>query len=100
VLSRCGATCRCTELHSVAFPRGTGYTDGVKLTVEFDRETDGRWIASVPELAGVHVYGESRDRALAKVLSLAYSVLADEVEHGERDASTLLSVTFDMGEAA
>ena len=48
----------------------------MRLTVEFDRETDGRWIASVPELAGVHVYGESRDQALAKVLSLAYSVLA------------------------
>jgi predicted RNase H-like HicB family nuclease len=72
----------------------------VKFTVEFDRETDGRWIASVPELAGVHVYGDTRDQALAKVLSLAYSVLADEVENGERDAATLLSVTFQMHEAA
>jgi predicted RNase H-like HicB family nuclease len=27
----------------------------VKFTMEFDREIDGRWIASVPELAGVHV---------------------------------------------
>jgi predicted RNase H-like HicB family nuclease len=72
----------------------------VKFTVEFDRETDGRWIASVPELAGVHVYGDTRDQALAKVLSLAYSVLADEVENGERDAATLLSVTFQTHEAA
>ncbi len=72
----------------------------MKLTVEFDRETDGRWIASVPELAGVHVYGESRDQALAKALSLAYNVLADEVEHGERDAKTLLSMTVDTREAA
>jgi hypothetical protein len=38
--------------------------------------------------------------APAKVLSLAYSMPADDVEHGERDASTLLSVTFDMREAA
>jgi predicted RNase H-like HicB family nuclease len=72
----------------------------VKLTVEFDRETDGRWIASVPELAGVHVYGESRDQALAKVVSLAYTMLADEVENGERNAQTLLSVTIDMRGAA
>ena len=72
----------------------------MKLTVEFDRETDGRWIATVPELAGVHVYGDTREHALAKVLSLAYTVLADEVEHGERDATTLLSVTFQMREAA
>lgn len=76
------------------------YDRAVKLTVEFARETDGRWIAEVPELPGVLVYGESRDQALAKVLSLAYSVLADEVEHGEREAATLLNVTFDQHEAA
>ena len=84
----------------IALAAGRRYTAAVKLTVEFDRETDGRWIASVPELAGVHVYESSRDKALAKVLSLAYTVLADEVEHGERDAATLLSVTFDTREAA
>jgi predicted RNase H-like HicB family nuclease len=68
--------------------------------VQFDREMDGRWIAEVPELPGVMVYGESREAALAKVLSLAYTVLADEVQHGERDAQSLLSVTFDTREAA
>jgi predicted RNase H-like HicB family nuclease len=87
-------------VHDVACPSGWRYSTRVKLTVEFDQETDGRWIASVPELAGVHVYGSSRDEALAKVLSLAYTVLADEVEHGERDATALLSVTFDTREAA
>jgi predicted RNase H-like HicB family nuclease len=72
----------------------------VKLTVEFDREVDGGWIASVPELRGVHVYGETQERALGKALALAYSVLADEVEHGERDPRTLLHVVFEPGEAA
>jgi predicted RNase H-like HicB family nuclease len=72
----------------------------MKLTVQFDHEVDGRWIAEVPELPGVLVYGESREAALAKVLSLAYTVLADEVQHGERDAQSLLSVTFDTREAA
>jgi predicted RNase H-like HicB family nuclease len=72
----------------------------MRLTVEFDREADGRWIASVPELAGVHVYGDSRDGALAKALSLAYTVLADEVEHGERGPQTLLNLTIDTREAA
>jgi predicted RNase H-like HicB family nuclease len=91
---------RRVALHGVAWPSGSRYTGAVKLTVEFDRETDGRWIASVPELAGVHVYGETREQALAKVLSLAYSVLAEEVEQGERDAETLMSVTFDTREAA
>jgi predicted RNase H-like HicB family nuclease len=54
----------------------------------------------VPELAGVHVYGDSRDGALAKALSLAYTVLADEVEHGERAPQTLLNLTIDTREAA
>ena len=72
----------------------------MRLTVEFDREADGRWIASVPELVGVHVYGDTRQQALAKAPSLSYTVLADEVEDGERDAQTLLSVTVDTREAA
>ena len=32
--------------------------------------------------------------------SLAFSVLADEIEHGERDATTLMSVTFVPQQAA
>lgn len=80
-------------------PRRLRYAGHVKLTLDFDHEADGRWIADVPELPGVMVYGVSRQEALAKVLSLAYTVLADEVEHGERDPQTLLSVTFDTREA-
>ena len=68
--------------------------------MEFEREADGCRIASVPELSGVHVYGSTRDEALARALTLSYQVLADEVEHGERDAQTLLNVTFDTREAA
>ncbi len=50
------------------------------LTVEFDREDDGRWIAEVPELPGVLVYGDSRDDALSKAQALALRVLADITE--------------------
>jgi predicted RNase H-like HicB family nuclease len=53
---------------------------GVVFTVEFDREEDGRWIAEVPELAGVMVYGQSKKDALIKVQALAYRVLADRIE--------------------
>jgi len=35
------------------------------LKVEFDRETDGRWIADIPALPGVMVYGRTRKQALA-----------------------------------
>jgi predicted RNase H-like HicB family nuclease len=59
-----------------------------------DRETDGRWIASVEDLPGVHAYGVSRDDAIAHAMALAFTRLADEVEHGERDAQTLMTVSF------
>jgi predicted RNase H-like HicB family nuclease len=54
-----------------------------RLTIELERETDGRWIAEVPALPGVLLYGESREAALAKVEALALRVLADRLEHGE-----------------
>lgn len=59
------------------------------LTITFDREADGRWIASVEELPGVHVYGDSEADSLAKVQALALSVLSDEVAHGEHATAGL-----------
>ncbi|GAB6068535.1 hypothetical protein JCM13664_18550 [Methylothermus subterraneus] len=46
-------------------------------------EQDGRWIAEVPELPGVMVYGKNRREAIAKAEALALRVLADRIEHGE-----------------
>ena len=71
----------------------------MRLTVTFDVETDGRWIASVPELSGVHAYGATRDHAARAALVLALRVLADEVEHGERDAEDLAPLTFSLAAA-
>lgn len=53
------------------------------LRIETEREDDGRWIAAVPELPGVAVYGASEQEAVSKVEVLALRVLADRVEHGE-----------------
>ncbi len=53
------------------------------LTVEIDRETDGRWLAEVSELPGVLAYGESRESAVTAAKALALHVLADRIEHGE-----------------
>jgi predicted RNase H-like HicB family nuclease len=54
------------------------------LDVEFDREDDGRWIAAVPALSGVMVYGDTRDEARRRVHALALHVLADQLDAGER----------------
>ena len=65
----------------------------MKLLIELDREKDGRWIAEVPELAGVLAYGQTREDALARVQALALRVIAERLEHGEA-APELLSVSF------
>ena len=53
------------------------------MNIEIEREEDGRWIAEVPDLAGVMVYGRSREEAISKVQALALRVLADQIENGE-----------------
>ncbi len=63
------------------------------LTIELEREAEGRWIAEIPALPGVMVYGESPEHAVARVEALALRVLADEIEHGERSAEDL-AVSF------
>jgi predicted RNase H-like HicB family nuclease len=55
----------------------------VQLTIRLLLETDGRWIADVPELPGVTVYGVTRDDATVKAKALALRVIAEEIEHGE-----------------
>ena len=49
----------------------------MKLTIETELETDGRWIAEVPELPGVLAYGATENEAAAKAEALALRVLAD-----------------------
>jgi len=51
--------------------------------VEIERETDGRWIAEVPELSGVLAYGASREEAVTRAQALSLRVLAERLEHGE-----------------
>ncbi|HMD30390.1 MAG TPA: type II toxin-antitoxin system HicB family antitoxin, partial [Candidatus Acidoferrales bacterium] len=51
--------------------------------VELERETDGRWIAEVPELPGVLAYGTSREEAIIRAQALSLRVLAERLEHGE-----------------
>jgi predicted RNase H-like HicB family nuclease len=63
------------------------------LKVELEQEDDGRWIAEIPDLPVVLVYGETPEEARAKVQALALRVLADRLEHGESDAD-LLTISF------
>ena len=55
----------------------------MQLTIRLLRETDGRWIADIPELPGVTVYGATPEEATIKAKTLALRVIAEEIEHGE-----------------
>ena len=55
----------------------------VNLRIETEQEDDGRWIAEIPDLPGVMVYGASYDEAVSHVKALALRALADRLENGE-----------------
>lgn len=55
----------------------------MSLKIEIEQEDDGRWIAEIPELPGVLVYGVTRQQAIERVEALCLRVLADRLEHGE-----------------
>jgi predicted RNase H-like HicB family nuclease len=55
----------------------------MSLTIEIDREEDGRWIGEVAELSEVLAYGQTRDEAIARAQALSLRVLADRLDHGE-----------------
>ena len=69
----------------------------MKLTIDLDREEDGRWIAEALELPGVMCYGETRDEAVSNTERLAIEVIAERIAHGEL-ASSALNVAFSVSD--
>ena len=53
------------------------------LTVETEREANGRWIAEIAVLPGVMTYGSSREEAIARAEALALRTMEELIEHGE-----------------
>ena len=53
----------------------------MNFNVEFEQETDGRWIAEISEIPGVLAYGVTPLQAGARARALALRVLADRMEN-------------------
>ena len=51
--------------------------------IEYEQETDGRWLAEVPEIPGVLTYGVTANEAMAKAEILTLRALAERIETGE-----------------
>lgn len=65
----------------------------MNFTLECEQEIDGRWIAEVPQLPGVLVYGSSSADAMSKAEVLALRVIADRLENGESEP---ISIQFSL----
>jgi predicted RNase H-like HicB family nuclease len=55
----------------------------MKLSIECEREADGRWIAEIVQIPGAMAYGATRDEAMAKAEVVALRTIADRIELGE-----------------
>ena len=58
----------------------------MNFSIECEQESDGRWLAEVPQLPGVLCYGRSAEEATAKAEVLALRTMAERLEHGESKA--------------
>lgn len=67
----------------------------MRLSIQLEREADGRWIAEVPQLPGVLEYGATADEASSRVQALALRVVADRIDHGESTAD-LVNISLAM----
>ncbi len=52
----------------------------MSFLIEIEREEGGRWVAEVTDLPGVMVYGQTRDKAIVRVQTLALRIVADRLE--------------------
>jgi predicted RNase H-like HicB family nuclease len=66
------------------------------LQVEIEREDEGRYLASVPDLPGVMAYGETEEAALRRAKAIALQVLADMIENSEELPQALRVVVRSM----
>ena len=74
---------------------GWAYNEVVHLSIDIDREEDGRWIAEALELPGVMTYGQTREEAISNTERLAIEVIADRIKHAELPPSAL-NVSFQV----
>jgi predicted RNase H-like HicB family nuclease len=70
----------------------------MSLRIITQQEDDGRWIAEVPSLNGVMVYGSTRDAAVENVKELARLVIEDRIENRESLPAHSGSKSFEVWE--
>jgi predicted RNase H-like HicB family nuclease len=76
-------------------PQGARSQD-LRFIVETELETDGRWIAEIPQVPGALAYGKTREEATNKAYAIALRSVADDVEHSQQDPPKSISLERDI----
>ncbi|HEY6767576.1 MAG TPA: type II toxin-antitoxin system HicB family antitoxin [Candidatus Sulfotelmatobacter sp.] len=63
----------------------------MRFVIETETETDGRWIAEIPQVPGAIAYGTTLDEAISKAYAIALRVVADDVENRHQEPPNSIS---------
>jgi predicted RNase H-like HicB family nuclease len=67
----------------------------VKLTIETEREEDGRWIAEVLEIPGALAYGATLEEAVREAKAIAFAVLGDRAHRENIDSVEFATASYE-----
>lgn len=67
------------------------------IRIEVEREEDGRFLASIPDLPGVMAYGHLDTEAIQKAKTIALQVIADMIETGEGLSTPIIQLLAKSG---
>jgi predicted RNase H-like HicB family nuclease len=63
-------------------PQGARSKD-LRFIIETELESDGRWIAEIPQVPGALAYGTTKEEAINKAYAVALRSIADDLEHSQ-----------------
>lgn len=63
--------------------------------IEYDEDEGGQIIACIESIRGAIGWGDTKEKAKRKAISIALEIIADEIEHGERSIEFTQFAFFD-----
>jgi predicted RNase H-like HicB family nuclease len=73
-------------------PPQSSRSEDLRFVIETELETDGRWIAEIPQVPGALAYGNTKEEAVNKAYAIALRSVADDVEHSREDPPNSISL--------
>lgn len=68
-------------------------SQNLSFSIQTEIETDGRWIAEIPEVPGALAYGATEHEAIVKSYAIALRSVADNLERLQQEPPASISVT-------